>query len=38
MDDEVKGEEGSGEENTHKCDGREEYYHGHFVISCITNK
>ncbi|KAL3985616.1 hypothetical protein ACH3XW_39340 [Acanthocheilonema viteae] len=38
MDDEIKSEEGSGEEDIRKCNGQEEYYHNHFVISCITNK
>ncbi|VDP19592.1 unnamed protein product [Onchocerca flexuosa] len=36
MDDEIK--EGSGEEVFQKCFGQDEYYHNHFVISCITNK
>lgn len=38
MDDEVKSEEGSGEEDTNNCNDRDEYYHHHFVISCVTNK
>ncbi|VDN08051.1 unnamed protein product [Thelazia callipaeda] len=38
MDDEVKGEEGSGEEDNSNCGSRQDYHQNHFVISCITNK